>query len=44
MVLIRGIIEGLPASASGSDYYNQDSVTYENNPVGRTATTGHEIF
>ena len=38
------LIGGLDASKSGSDYYNSDTKAYGNNPAGRSATTGHEIF
>jgi len=38
------LIEGLDATKSGSDYLNSTSGTYVNNPGGRAATTGHEIF
>jgi len=38
------IIEGLDASKSGTDYFNTQTGKSTTNPVGRAATTGHELF
>jgi hypothetical protein len=37
------LIQGLPAGGN-SDYFNSSTNSYVNNPGGRAATTGHELF